>query len=415
MTEIVRDILTPGLQRLGLYSPTDPTYGRYLIPPWAPEQALDNDPNIITTRRRIFLPLLAPADSVEVEYSEEIDLTPEELFPQRQRTGRWIYYKTWEMKPEALEGKEAGGKGVDMVIVHGLNEYGARYAPHCRTFLEVGFRIIVPDMPSYGRSTGIHAHIYDPHLLTSAVYAVLQDVVRIDVANGKKQREVFLSGASMGGWTVLYYLITYPSTSDVEKIVTSPSDEAQEGKAKTAQEYRPKIAGAFVMCPLVNVAPASRPNFLVEGIARVIVKFAGSLPMAEAVRGNVSDDPRVEEEFRQDPLTYKGKLRASTGLSLLHGLNQLASRAEEITLPIRIVHGDHDRATSHLATMAFFDRIASHEKSLEIYADYEHVMCKVGIDEEDDRKRQAVLADWKSWLLKRVEIDRKAGYNPEAQ
>lgn len=31
-------------------------------------------------------------------------------------------------------------------------------------------------------------------------------------------------------------------------------------------------------------------------------------------------------------LTYKGKLRASTGLSLLHGLNQLASRAEEITL-----------------------------------------------------------------------------------
>ena len=41
----------------------------------------------------------------------------------------------------------------------------------------------------------IHAHISDPHLLTSAVYAVLQDVVRVDVENGKKQREVFLSGA----------------------------------------------------------------------------------------------------------------------------------------------------------------------------------------------------------------------------
>ena len=70
------------------------------------------------------------------------------------------------------------------------------------------------------------------------------------------------------------------------------------------------------------------------------------------LKGNVSDDPRVEEEFRQDrkfeivfspfddmlicdftsALTYKGKLRASTGLSLLHGLNQLASRAEEIKL-----------------------------------------------------------------------------------
>jgi hypothetical protein len=41
------------------------------------------------------------------------------------------------------------------------------------------------------------------------------------------------------------------------------------------------------MCPLVNVAPASRPNMLVEGIARVIVKVAGSLPMAEAVRGEL--------------------------------------------------------------------------------------------------------------------------------
>jgi acylglycerol lipase len=80
---------------------------------------------------------------------------------------------------------------------------------------------------------------------------------------------------------------TYPSTSDVEKILDSPQDESNEGEAKTEQEFRPKIAGAFVMCPLVNVAPASRPNMLVEGIARVIVKVAGSLPMAEAVRGEL--------------------------------------------------------------------------------------------------------------------------------
>jgi hypothetical protein len=139
---VFRDILTPGLQKLGVYAPADPStyihsalrlpfslnprigrlgiaYGRYLIPPWAPEQALDDDPNIITTRRRIFFPLNAPADSVHVEYSEDVELTPEELSPERQRTGRWVYYKTWEMKPEALEGKDAGGKGVDMVMVHG--------------------------------------------------------------------------------------------------------------------------------------------------------------------------------------------------------------------------------------------------------------------------------------------------------
>lgn len=91
----------------------------------------------------------------------------------------------------------------------------ARYAPHCRYFLERGFRIIVPDLPSvscgpaipslhladitdcctqYGRSTGIHSNLTDSHLLTAAVYVVLKDVIEVDVAEGKEQREVFLTG-----------------------------------------------------------------------------------------------------------------------------------------------------------------------------------------------------------------------------
>jgi hypothetical protein len=44
---------------------------------------------------------------------------------------------------------------------------------------------------------------------------------------------------------------------------------------------------------------------------------------------------------------------------------------------IRIIHGDHDRVTSHLTTIQFFDRISSKDKELEIYHGYEHVMNKV--------------------------------------
>jgi hypothetical protein len=32
-------------------------------------------------------------------------------------------------------------------------------------------------------------------MLTSAIHAVLQDVVKVDVENGRKQRKVFLSGS----------------------------------------------------------------------------------------------------------------------------------------------------------------------------------------------------------------------------
>lgn len=115
----------------------------------------------------------------------------------------------------------------------------------------------------------------------------------------------------------------------------------------------------------------SRPHILVEYVARAIVYFAGMLPLAKAVRGefdrltllsrwrwcrlayrsgNVSDDPRVEEDFFTDreilliawhgmmirltdvALCYHGWLRVGTGLSLLEGMIELDKRAEEINV-----------------------------------------------------------------------------------
>lgn len=39
------------------------------------------------------------------------------------------------------------------------------------------------------------------------------------------------------------------------------------------------------------------PSPLVERAGRLLRYFAGRLPFAKAVKGNISDDPRVEEEF----------------------------------------------------------------------------------------------------------------------
>ena len=117
MPSVVWDILEPGLQKFRLYTPPDPTYGRYLTKPWAPEHALDDDPTIKTRRRRVFLHGRADPDSVDIEFAEDIRLVPEELSKERIREGRWVYYKSWEMKEESLASKE--GLGVDILLVHG--------------------------------------------------------------------------------------------------------------------------------------------------------------------------------------------------------------------------------------------------------------------------------------------------------
>lgn len=92
---------------------------------------------------------------------------------------------------------------------------------------------------------------------------------------------------------------------------------------------------------LIIASPESRPHHLIELIGRGIQYFAGTLPLAKALRGKVSRDPRVEEDFFADrecspplglivALCYHGWLRVATGFSLLAGMTELEKRAEEI-------------------------------------------------------------------------------------
>lgn len=71
-------------------------------------------------------------------------------------------------------------------------------------------------------------------------------------------------------------------------------------------------------------------------------------------------------------LCYHGMLRVGTGLACLEGMIELQERAEEIDVPIRLVHGNKDRATSHKGTLRLFDRLPNEDKEIEIYDGYEH-------------------------------------------
>ncbi|WVF72190.1 hypothetical protein IAT40_007002 [Kwoniella sp. CBS 6097] len=412
------EVIEPHLVRSGLYTVPDPTYGRWTAPPHPPHLPLINHPEVTHKYRRIFLPPYESFaskneayDTTQIIHAEDVQLIEEEIESGVKRGGRWVCYSTWEMKEEPKGGWEGGGRGRgrDMVVVH------------------AGFRVIIPDLPSYGRSTGIHSYLPSLLLLTSCLHVVLTDVVQNDLANGREQSKVFLCGASMGGWTVLYYLLKYPPTEDPTDVASQASDPDSpllppgQGKGyenierdRKDEKVRIHVAGAFVLCPMVEVSKNSRPSIVVEYIGRALSYVAGSLPLAKAVRGNVSDDPRVEEDFEADrewkirrpladiaALCYSGMLRIGTGLAALEGMLELERRAEEINAPIRLVHGNKDRATSHLGTLRIFDRLPNEDKEIEIYDGYEHVMLKVGIDSADDEKRQRVLADWRSWLLQR--------------
>jgi acylglycerol lipase len=103
-------------------------------------------------------------------------------------------------------------------------------------------------------------------------------------------------------------------------------------------------------------------------------------------------------------------MRIATGFALLEGSAAVLKSAPSLSVPLRIVHGSHDRATDHRRSVEFVQAIvaatAEHERKpdvqCKIYEGYEHVMLKVGVDDADDAKRQAVLADMENWLSEKL-------------
>jgi len=200
MSEI---FLVPLLHNLNLYTPADPTYGRYLLPISPAELDLEKDPAVRVRLRRVFVNYTG--DGTEKgDCGEDVQLNAHEV--ETDIGKEWIFYKVWECDV----GKGGVGDGCDLVMLHGLDCYGGKYAPHVRRFLDLGYRIIVPDLPSHGRSTGVHSHIDSANQLSDAVYHVLKD----REAWSRMPNKTFLIGSSMGGWTCLSYCLRYASDQD---------------------------------------------------------------------------------------------------------------------------------------------------------------------------------------------------------
>lgn len=226
-----------------------------------------------------------------------------------------VAFTTWSPR--------AARNGRDLVWVHGINDYGAKFAQHAPQFLDAGYRIISLDLPSHGKSTGLHCHLPDLDVCSVAVYEVLKAVLAYDKSLGEERKPTFVAGQSLGGYVAVATCINYGS------VAASPD--------------LPHIVGGLFLCPMLFISPSSRPSYLVELFARAISSFAGALAVTNSTRGLNSEDPACEEQFTQDPSTYHGPLRVATGLGILKAITTIDGRMGELSIPFSCFHGTGDR------------------------------------------------------------------------
>ncbi|KAM0746342.1 lysophospholipase [Meredithblackwellia eburnea MCA 4105] len=291
----------------------------------------------------------------------------------------FISYQVWEPKEGVKQ------KGASLVCIHGINDYGGKFSCHVKIFLDAGYRVIAPDLPSHGRSSGIHCYL--PDLDRLAVYLVLQDVVKNDSASGQtleQRHKLYISGQSLGGFVAVLTCLKYGAPNDTDLPVEA--------------DFRPVISGGLFLCPMLAISPETRPHYSIELVARGISAFAGSLPLAAANKGKNSEDPTVEEQFNKDPQTYHGKLRVGTGLAILKGLTEVDALMGNLRVPFSLHHGTGDRVTSYHGSEKLYKEASSTDKKLHLYDGYEHILLRVGQNEQDDQRRQNVLRDMLAWL-----------------
>ena len=265
-----------------------------------------------------------------------------------------IYYQSW--KPD-------GAPRSAIVVVHGLAEHSGRYERFARHFVEHGFAVFALDHPGHGRSSGTPGHVG-----RFSEYLASLDQLRSKIAEEMPGLPRVLLGHSMGGLISTSYLL----------------------------QNQDAFLGCILSGPAIkaNVEPAAIQMKLIRFLSRVLPR-TGALRLDS--RG-VSRDPEEVERYVGDPLVYNGKLSVRLVAELFDEMQHVQSEASRIALPLLILHGGADSMASPDGSRFLDERVASRNKTLEIYPGLYHEIF-------NEPEREQVFDDILRWLDELLDRD----------
>ncbi len=213
--------------------------------------------------------------------------------------GLQLYAKVWS--------PVGGSRGV-VVLIHGLGEYGGRYAEVGQRYVDQGYVFVAGDLRGHGLSEGRRAFV-------SGIEVFMNDLDRYvaEVCSRYPGKPVFLYGFSMGSTLAAAYLI----------------------------RRQPVLAGAilcsggFVM-PATSAAAMSKAKLL-RHVVPILAVANGMGP----VRNKVCHDVTVLDAYDADDMVYK-KITVGLAAVVMEANEEVLSRAGEIRVPLLVMHGSDD-------------------------------------------------------------------------
>jgi len=265
--------------------------------------------------------------------------------------GLELYYQCWwpEEESQAI-----------LAIVHGFGEHSGRYMNVVNHLTSRGYAIYGFDHRGHGRSPGQRGHINEWEEYQEDVRAFLQMI-----SEQESGRPIFLLGHSMGGLIALDYILHHPGG----------------------------LRGAIISGAPIEPVGGAKPYLvtLARLLSRVWPRFSLSPGLDISA---ISRDPAVVKAYEEDPLVH-GVATVRWGTELLSTIEWVKAHAEEVRIPILLIHGEADRLCSPNGSRSFFEKVTFPDKELLVYPGGYH-------EPHNDINYEQVMKDLEQWLEKHL-------------
>jgi len=262
-----------------------------------------------------------------------------------------LYYQYWlpDKSPRAI-----------LLVVNGLAEHSGRYTNLVNRFVPKGYGVYSHDHRGHGKSEGLRCYVdrFSDYLTDLKTF--------FDIVHGQHgDTKIFLVGHSMGGTIATAYAV----------------------------QYQQELAGLLLSGASLKMGSTVSPALIaMAGILSVLLPKMGATVLDASA---ISRDQAVVDAYVNDPLVYRGKIRARTGAELIRTMKELAAQMPEINLPILIMHGTADQLSNPEGSQMLYERVGSKDKTLKLYDGFYHEIF-------NEPEREQVFADMETWLAAHV-------------
>ncbi len=291
-------------------------------------------------------------------------ITTHEHGHRKNPTGKSAYWQAWLPRDTAR---------AVIVVVHGIHEHSARYAHVGARLAAAGFAVYAADHRGHGRSDGRRANIERMALILDD----LKSFVRF-AAERHPSLPVFMVGHSLGGLIALHYAL-----DDYGALDCGALDCGATGSGSTT------LDGLVVSGPAVTATAGSALARRLAGVLSALVPNLGVAALDADQK--ISRDPEVVRAYREDPLVYRGRIKARTGAEILAAMQRLPAQLPRLSMPLLLLHGTEDQICPPADSALVHDTVSSPDRTLRRYPGLYHEVF-------NEPEREAILTDLICWL-----------------